>query len=142
MATRSFRFKDELMKAAGETAKKRGYKSTNAFVAEATQNEIERGTSAMKESEERVAATIAALSREMRKQNNALQIQIALQDALVKYLLTCIPEPPEGDILEGNRARARLRYEKFIRSVTHNLTGGNLKTILAELMTDAERSGS
>jgi hypothetical protein len=137
---RSFRFNEELMKAAKETAKRRGYKSTNAFVAEATHNEIERGNSAIEESKNGVAATIVSLSREMRKQNNALQVLIAFQDALVKYLLTCIPEPPDGEILEVSRARARLRHEKFLRSVAQNITGGNLKIVFAELMADVEKT--
>ncbi len=142
MMKRSFRFQDELMEAIKDTAKKRGYKSTNAFMVEAAQNEIERGNSAMRESEKRVAATIDTLTREIRKLNNGQQVQIAFQDAVIKFLLTCIPELPEGDVLEESRAKARIRYEKFLRSITHSLSGGNLKTILAELITDAERAGS
>ena len=142
MMKRSFRFQDELMEAIKDTAKKRGYKSTNAFIVEAAQNEIERGNSAMKESEKRVGVVIDALCREIRKLNNVQQIQIAFQDTVVKLLLTYIPEPPEGDTLEGSRAKAHVRYERVLRSITHNLSSGNLKSILAELMTDAERTGS
>ncbi len=71
-----------------------------------------------------------------------MQILIAFHDAQIKYQLTCFPEPPEGEVLEGHRSRARARYEKFVRSMSHNLAAGNLNGILAELMTNAERARS
>ncbi len=67
MAQRGFRFKDDILRAAKEAAKQRGFKSVNAFVEQAALNEIERGDSAPKESEERILATITAVSREMQK---------------------------------------------------------------------------
>jgi hypothetical protein len=142
MMKRSFRFQDELMEAIKDTAKKRGYKSTNAFMVEAAQNEIERGNSAMRESEKRVSAVIDTVYREIRKLNEGQQVQIAFQEAIIKFLLTCIPEPPEGGVLEKNRATARVRYERVLQSITHSLNSGNLKSTIAELITDAERAGS
>jgi hypothetical protein len=142
MMKRSFRFQDELMEAIKDTANKRGYKSANAFMVEAAQNELERGNSAMRESEERVSAIIDTLCREIRKLNKGQEVQVAFQEAVIKFLLTCIPEPPEEDILEESRAKARVRYEKVLRSITNNLRSGDMKSILAELITDAERAGS
>jgi hypothetical protein len=48
--------------------------------------------------------------------------QFALTDALAKYLLTCIVEPP-GELLTSARARARDRYEKLLRAAAKTITG-------------------
>ena len=139
---RTVRFTEDLTKAITETAKARGYNSVNSFLVEAAQNEIERGGSAMKESEERMAAKMTTVFREIRKLNSVVQVGLAMHEAHIKYDMTCVQEPPEGTILESSRARALMRFEKLKRSVAHSISGGNLTSILAELMTDAERTGS
>jgi hypothetical protein len=131
MAHRSFRLQDELLAKAKEVAKERRFRSLNAFVQEAVNNEIHRGGSALEQTESRVAATLDRLAKELRKANNAQQVHLAFTDGLIRYLLVCIAEPPD-DALEANRARARLRYEKFLRSITNNLTG-DLRKLLLEV---------
>ena len=58
----------------------------------------------------------------VRALHNALQMQLAFQDATAKLLLTCLPEPPP-EVLEAAKARARQRYAKLTRTVANDMTG-------------------
>jgi len=47
--------------------------------------------------------------------------QVALTDVFLKYVITCVVEPPE-DALPAARRRARLRYEKLVRAAAEGIS--------------------
>jgi uncharacterized protein (DUF1778 family) len=72
--------------------------------------------------EQRVAATFESHTKRLRALENSTQMQLALLDGLAKVMLTCLPEPaPEA--INAARARAKVRYEKLMRSVASEMTG-------------------
>jgi hypothetical protein len=87
------------------------------------------------ETEARIAASFNQVHRQLQSLHTAIQGQFALTDALAKYLLTCIVEPP-GELLTSARARARDRYEKLLRAAAKTITG-ETDNPLMETMNDA-----
>ena len=94
-------------------AKERGFRSEQAFILAACENELGRGDSneATTQLEARLAATLANLSREVQALFALAHSQFAITNSLLQYVLTCMIEPPD-DVLPAARARARLRYAK------------------------------
>lgn len=76
--------------------------------------------SAIEEAEDRIAASLDRLRREVRSQGNALQALFAFLDGLTKTVLTCLPEP-SGEAYQAAVTRAKARYEWSLKSV-----GGNM----------------
>jgi hypothetical protein len=90
-------------------AKERGYLSLTAFIRAAIRNEVTGRENEVTESEQRTAATLERLSRDIFRINRGQQALFAVVDTLVKTFLTCVPEPPrEG--MSQSVARARDRY--------------------------------
>lgn len=117
------RLSPETMVQIQKSARERGFRSANSFVRSAIANEL-RGTSGRSEEwEHTLAASINRLAKEMRSLHNAQQTHYALADAFVRLFLTCIPEPP-ADVRDAAVARAKLRYEVFLRSVVAGVSGG------------------
>src|ERR1700719_1524115 len=56
--------------------------------------------------------------------------QVAITDVLLKYVITCVVEPPE-DALPAARVRSRLRYDKLIRAAANELSNKNRDTLRA-----------
>jgi hypothetical protein len=54
--------------------------------------------------------------------------QVALTDVFLKYVITCVVEPPE-DALPAARVRARLRYEKLVRAAAEGISNKNRDTL-------------
>src|ERR1700722_19239388 len=59
-----------------------------------------------------------------------VEAQVAITDVLLKYVITCVVEPPE-DALPAARVRARLRYDKLIRAAAKELSNKNRDTLRA-----------
>jgi len=59
---------------------------------------------------------------------------VALTDVLLKYVITCVVEPPE-DALPAARVRARLRYDKLVRAAAQEISNKNRNT-LREMVAD------
>ena len=110
----------ELFAELKSAAKVRGFNSANAFVRAAIASEIRFGETALDRTEQNIAATIDRLTKEIRSLQNAQQGLFALTDALVRLFMTCIPEPP-ADMLDQAKAKARLRYERFLLSVAQGM---------------------
>lgn len=110
----------DLLKDLKAAAKTRGFSSANAFVRAAIASELRSGETALDRTEQNIAATIERLTKEIRSLQTAQQSLFALNDALVRLFLTCIPEPP-ADMLEQAKARARLRYDRFLLSVAQGM---------------------
>ena len=60
--------------------------------------------------------------------------QIALTDVFLKYVITCVEEPPQ-DALPAARVRARLRYDKLVRAAAKEISNKNRDT-LREMLAD------
>ena len=106
-------------------AKERGYLSPTAFIRAAIRNELTGRENELTESEQRTAATLERLSRDIFRTNRGQQALFAVVDTLVKTFLTCVPEPPR-DGMSQSVARARDRYDRFVKSVGQAMAGDSL----------------
>lgn len=111
-------------------AKERRFRSEQGFILAACQNEMERGdnTEAMDNLEDRIAATLLNVGREVQSLFTLVHTQVALTNCLLQYVLTCTPEPPE-DVLPAARGRARLRYSKILRLAGQEVATRNKATL-------------
>ena len=134
---RSFRYPSaELRDQVRAAVKERGFSSEQAFLVAACGHEIRQGanTEATEQFEARVAATLANLARQVQGLQTLAHAQLALTDVFLKYVITCVVEPPE-DALPAARVRARLRYQKLVRAAAEQISNKNretLKGILAD----------
>jgi len=81
-----------------------------------------------------VAATLTNLAKQGQGLHTLAQAQVALTDVPLKYVITCVVEPPE-DALPAARVRARLRYDKLIRAAAKEISNKNRDT-LREMVAD------
>jgi hypothetical protein len=125
-------FREQVRKA----SKDRGFRSEQAFILAACEREIRRGdnTEAVTQFEARVAATLTNLAKQGQNLQTLVQAQVALTDVLLKYVITCIVEPPD-DALPAARVRARLRYDKLVRAAAKEISNKNRDT-LREMVAD------
>ena len=119
-------FRDRLRAA----AKERGFRSEQAFILTACENELERGdsTEATEQLEARIAATLANMAKEVQSLFTLAHSQFALTNTLHQYVLTCMIEPPE-EVLPAARARARVRYAKILRLAAQEVATRNKATL-------------
>ena len=115
--------------------KERGFRSEQAFLIAACENELGRGDSAeaTNQLEARVAATLANVTKELQSLFTLAHTQFALTNSLLQYVLTCVVEPPD-DVLPAARARARARYSKILRHAAQEVATRN-KATLEEVLT-------
>ena len=113
-----------------QTAKNRGFRSEQAFILAACENEMRRGDNqeVVSQFEARVAATLTNLAKQGEHLHTLVQAQVALTDVLLKYVITCVVEPSE-DALPAARVRARLRYEKLVRAAADEISNKNRDTL-------------
>ncbi len=74
------------------------------------------------DAEQRLAATLERLSRDIARAIRGQQALFAVVDTFAKTFLTCVPEPPQ-DGLTQSVARARDRYARFIKSAGQAMVG-------------------
>ena len=119
-------FRDRVRSAASE----RGFRSEQAFILAACENELRQGdnTEATAQLEARIAATLANVTKELQSLFTLAHTQFALTNSLLQYVLTCMVEPPE-DVLTAARARARLRYTKILRHAAQEVATRNKATL-------------
>jgi hypothetical protein len=135
--SRNFRYLSaELRDQVRAAVKERGFRSEQAFLTAACEHEIWQGanTEATEQFEARVAATLTNLSKQVQGLQTPAHAQVALTDVFLKYVITCVVEPPE-DALPAARFRARLRYEKLVRAAAEEISNENrdaLKRIVAD----------
>lgn len=115
------RLSGELLASAKEAAQSRGFTSLNSFIRTALQNEVRQGETALDKAERMIAASMDRLARDVRTIHTAQQAVFALTDSLARLFLTCVPEPPP-EVLDQARRKAKLRYDRFLRSVAQNMT--------------------
>lgn len=116
-------------------AKERGFRSEQAFILAACENELKRGdtTEATTQLESRIAATFANVTKELQSLFTLSHTQFALTNSLLQYVLTCMVEPPE-ELLPAARARAKARYTKILRHAAQEIATRN-KATLEEVLT-------
>ena len=100
------------------------------------ERELRRRGADQPPAEERAAASFERLTIEVRRLATGQQALLAFVDALAKVVLTCVPEP-SGEIYEAAVARAKVRYDRLLRSTGSNLYGESNQAF-TEL---AERAG-
>ena len=129
--SRTFRYpSDDLRDKVRAAFKERGFRSEQAFLIAACQNELERedNADAMDDLEARIVATLLNMGREVQSLFTLVHTQVALTNCLLQYVLTCVPEPPE-DLLPAARARAKLRYAKILRLAGQEVATRNKATL-------------
>jgi hypothetical protein len=124
---RAFRYPSvELRDRVRAIVKERGFRSEQAFLIAACEHEIRQGvnTDATIQFEARVTATLTNLSKQVQGLYTLAHAQVALTDVFLKYVITCVIEPPE-DVLPAARVRAKLRYAKMVRAAAEGLSSRN-----------------
>ena len=108
----------------------RGFRSEQAFILAACEGEMRRSDNAdsVTQFEARIAATLTNLAKQGQHLQTLVEAQVAITDVLLKYVITCVVEPPE-DALPAARVRARLRYDKLIRAAAKEISNKNRDTL-------------
>jgi len=119
-----------------KTSMERGFRSEQAFILAACEGEMRRSDNAdsVTQFEARIAATLTNLAKQGQHLQTLVEAQVAITDVLLKYVITCVVEPPD-DALPAARVRARLRYDKLIRAAAKELSNKNRDT-LREMVAD------
>src|SRR5712664_3302674 len=78
--------------------KRRGYANTSALIREAIWKEFGEREEAGSDAEQRMAATMERLERDIGRSVRGQQALFAVVDTLVKTFLTCVPEPPQDGL--------------------------------------------
>ena len=107
-----------------------GFANPSAFIRAAIERELAGRESGVDAAEERIAASLDRVFRELRSIRLAQQALFAFTDALVKTLLTCLTEPPR-ESYDQAVARGRLRYDRFLKSVGTGLAGDSTAALAA-----------
>jgi Arc/MetJ-type ribon-helix-helix transcriptional regulator len=137
MNPRTIRCGKELNERIANTARDRGFRSASAFIRTAIENEIRHRGGASQQAEDHAAAGLERVVTEVRRAETGVQALFALVDTLAKTILTCVPEPT-GDAYQQAVARAKARYDRFLKSAGSSLSGESGKTFL-ELTDRVER---
>jgi Arc/MetJ-type ribon-helix-helix transcriptional regulator len=108
-----------------EAAKRLEFTGPSALVRQAIRNELAgRGTTSTG-AEERMAATLERVLRDVGRVARGQQALFAIVDTLVKTFLTCVPDPP-ADGMPQSVARARDRYTRFVKTAGQAMVGDAL----------------
>jgi Arc/MetJ-type ribon-helix-helix transcriptional regulator len=137
MARRTIRLTSKTNERVQSAAKQRGYSNPSAFLRAAIEKELGDRDDGIIGAEERLAATIEQVRREMFRLGRAQQALFAYLDSFVKVVLTCLPEP-SGEVTEAAVARAKGRHARLLKSAGQSM-GGDSKLAMQDLVNDAEK---
>jgi hypothetical protein len=132
---RGMRLSDSTYKAVVQAAKARDYASPSAFMRAAVEKELRGADSTIGESEQRISASPEKYSKQVRRVSTGQQALFAYVDALVKVILSTLPDTDE-DTRKAAAARGKLRYSRFLKSVGANMVG-DAQAALSELVSHA-----
>jgi hypothetical protein len=138
---RNLAFPSEEFRAKVRTAAQdRGFRTEQAFILAACENELKRygRTDANSQMEARLIASMQKVAKEFQALFTLVHAQFALTNSLLQYVLTCTIEPPE-EVLPAARARARLRYTKILRLAGQEVATRN-KATLEEVLNGGKES--
>ena len=122
MPRRTIRLTTDTDERIQSAAKLRGYSSPSSFLRAAIQKELGEREDGMIGTEERLAAGIEQVRREVFRLGRTQQAFFAFVDSLAKVLLTCVPEPG-GEAMEAAVARARGRHARLLKSAGQAMVG-------------------
>jgi len=122
MPRRTIRLTTDIDDRIQSAAKQRGYSSPSSFLRAAIQKELGEREDGMIGAEERLAASIEQVRREVFRLGRTEQALFAFVDSLAKVLLTCLPEPG-GEAMEAAVARARGRHARLLKSAGQAMVG-------------------
>jgi hypothetical protein len=129
--SRNFRYSSAALREEVRAAvKKRGFRSEQAFLTAACEQALRDGdgAEAIEDLEDKIAATLVNMGKEVQSLFTLVHTQVALTNSLLQYVLTCIAEPPE-EALPAARARARLRYARILRLAGQEVATRNKATL-------------
>src|SRR5579885_3322751 len=106
-----------------------GASRQRARLYEAIENELGGRGEDLSQAEARIAASLERQGREIRRLATALHAHFAMTDTLAKVILLCVPEPP-SDVYDQAKARAKARYERFLKSVAFSMKGDSRAALL------------
>ena len=115
-----------------------GFSSPTAFMRAAIERELAGRESGVDAAEERIAASLDRLAREIRGVKLGQQALFAFVDSLVKTLLTCVAEPPR-EAYDQAVARGKARYDRFLKSVGAGMAGDS-QAAMTELLKRGEEN--
>src|SRR3954468_10423108 len=133
---RATRLEPELNKRVEGATRDGGFANPSAFIRAAIQRELAGRESGVDAAEERIAASLDRLAREIRRVNLGQQALFAFVDSLVKTMLTCVAEPPR-DAYDQAVARGKVRYDRFLKSVGAGMAGDS-QVAMTELLKRGE----
>src|ERR1039458_4229215 len=122
MAQRAIRFSTTTDQGIQEATRKRGFSSPTAFIRHSVEQELSVRGEELVGAEQRLAASIEQVRREVFRLGRAQQALFAFVDSLAKVLLTCLPEPG-GEAMEAAVARARGRHARLLKSAGQAMVG-------------------
>lgn len=138
LRTRATRLEPELNNRLERATKEGGFANPSAFIRAAIQRELAGRESGVDAAEERIAASLDRLAREIRGVKLGQQALFAFVDSLVKTLLTCMAEPPRN-AYDQAVARGRVRYDRFLKSVGAGMAGDS-QAAMTELVKRGEEN--
>lgn len=119
---RTIGFSEKLTKDIDRISRERNFPSPTAFIRYAVEQEVSGRQENLTGAEERLAASIEQVRKDMYRVMRAQQALFAYLDTLTKTLLTCVPEPP-ADAKPQAVARAKERYERLLKSAGRAMVG-------------------
>src|SRR5580692_3422296 len=122
MPRRTIRLTADIDERLRSTAKLKGYANPSAFLRAAIDHELSGREETMIGAEERLAASMEQIRREVFRLGRAQQALFAFVDSLAKVLLTCVPEPG-GEAKDAAVARARGRHAQLLKSAGQSMVG-------------------
>jgi hypothetical protein len=123
MARRTIRISDQLDSRIRKAATERGFANPTLFLRASLEAFVrEKNGDDAGDLEQRLAATLERIGRDIFRVQRAQQAHFAVTDTLIKTLLTCLPEPP-ADVMAQAVARAKERYRRFVKSAGQNMVG-------------------
>ena len=136
MEPRTIRLSDKTLTEIEAVVRQRGFDSPSAFIRYAVEQELTGRQDGLTGAEERLAASIEQVRRDMFRLMRVQQALFAYLDTLAKTILTCVPEPPT-DAKPQAVARAKERYDRLLKSAGRAMVG-DAKLAMQDLVTNGE----
>jgi Arc/MetJ-type ribon-helix-helix transcriptional regulator len=136
MEPRTIRLSDKALTEIESVVRQRGFDSPSAFIRYAVEQELSGRQDGLTGAEERLAASIEQVRRDMFRLMRVQQALFAYLDTLAKTILTCVPEPPT-DAKPQAVARAKERHDRLLKSAGRAMVG-DAKLAMQDLVTNGE----
>ena len=134
---RTIGFTEKLAKEIDRVSRERNFPSPTAFIRYAVDQELSERQDGLTGAEERLAASIEQVRKDLYRLMRVQQALFAYLDTLAKAILTCIPEPP-ADAKPQAVARAKERYDRLLKSAGRAMVG-DAKLAMHDLVSNGER---